>query len=129
VTSTTVEPARLDIARCASGGIILSSVATRYQLGFDFQAGSLTAPSSASTPHGTFYALYHYLVRRFDPFHLWLLMATAAFVAAAVIAALSGISMPVCLVIVMLAPAVTVVGYELRGYRHQAAALVDEEAT
>jgi hypothetical protein len=36
--STTVEPARFDIARCAPGGIILSSVATRYQLGFVLHA-------------------------------------------------------------------------------------------
>jgi hypothetical protein len=40
-TSTTVEPARSDIARCARGGIIRSSVATRYQLGLIRQAGSL----------------------------------------------------------------------------------------
>src|SRR5262245_46215729 len=53
LTSSTVEPARFDIARCASGGIILSSVATRYQLGFDLHAGSVTAPFSASRPHGT----------------------------------------------------------------------------
>jgi hypothetical protein len=39
-TSTVVEPARRDIALCASGGIILWSVATRYQIGFDFQAGT-----------------------------------------------------------------------------------------
>jgi hypothetical protein len=51
-TSTIVEPARLDIMRCAAGGIILSSVTTRYQLGFAFQAGSVTAPPSASAPHG-----------------------------------------------------------------------------
>src|SRR5215217_9433213 len=51
--STTVEPARWDMKRWAAGGIIRSSVATRYQLGFVFQAGSLTAPSSAPTPHGT----------------------------------------------------------------------------
>src|SRR5215471_3646390 len=49
----TVEPARFDIARCASGGIILSSVETRYQLGFVLHAGSVTAPLRASTPHGT----------------------------------------------------------------------------
>src|SRR5262245_21790127 len=30
-----------------------SSVATRYQLGRDFHAGSVTLPSSASTPQGT----------------------------------------------------------------------------
>src|SRR6202007_314303 len=41
------------MARCAPGGIILSSVATRYQLGFVFHAGSVTAPLSASSPHGT----------------------------------------------------------------------------
>src|SRR5437867_13356519 len=53
LTSTTVDPARLDIARWASGGIILSSVETRYQLGFVFHAGWLIAPLRASTPHGT----------------------------------------------------------------------------
>src|SRR6266404_5839831 len=52
-TSTTVEPARLDMARCATGGIIRSSVTTKYQLGFDFHAGSLITPPRASTPHGT----------------------------------------------------------------------------
>src|ERR1700741_2418658 len=51
--SATVGSAPLAIARCASGGIILSSVATRYQLGFVRHAGSVTAPLSASTPHGT----------------------------------------------------------------------------
>jgi hypothetical protein len=56
-------------------------------------------------------------------FHVWLLIATGAVVAVAIISALSGISMGVCLVILMLAPAVTVVGYEARGYRHQAKAL------
>ena len=74
---------------------------------------------------GLIYGLYYYLVRRFDPFHVWLLTATAGVVAAAVTAALSGISMAVCLVILMLAPAVTVAGYEARGYRHRADALAN----
>src|SRR6266550_3213211 len=51
-TSTTVEPARSDMARWAGGGIMRSSVATRYQLGLLRHAGSLTAPPSASTPQG-----------------------------------------------------------------------------
>jgi low temperature requirement protein LtrA len=72
------------------------------------------------------YALYYYLVRRFDPFHIWLLMATVAVAAVAVVAALSGVSMAACLVILVFAPAVTVVGYELRGYRHQADSLVTQ---
>src|SRR6266699_3595272 len=52
-TSTTVDPARSDMKRCAGGGIILSSVTTRYQLGLVFHAGAVILPSSASTPHGT----------------------------------------------------------------------------
>src|SRR5438309_8034753 len=39
--------------RWAGGGIILSSVETRYQLGLVLQAGSVIVPASASTPHGT----------------------------------------------------------------------------
>jgi hypothetical protein len=85
----------------------------------------LTVAIPISAFLGLIYALYYHLVRRFDPFHVWLLSATAAVVAAAVVAALTGISMPVCLIILMLAPAVTVVGYEVRGYHHQAAALAD----
>src|ERR1700757_5294862 len=53
LTSTTVAPACLDIARWASGGIILSSVVTRYQLGLVRHAGSLIAPLMAPVPHGT----------------------------------------------------------------------------
>lgn len=48
-----VEPARWDMKRWAGGGIILSLVVTRYQLGLVFQAGSLIVPLSAATPHGT----------------------------------------------------------------------------
>src|SRR6202041_404226 len=48
-----VEPARLDIALWASGGIILSSVVMRNQLGFVLHAGWVMTPPSASTPHGT----------------------------------------------------------------------------
>src|SRR2546425_11893782 len=39
--------------RCAAGGIIRSSVTTRYQLGLVFHAGSVMAPARASTPPGT----------------------------------------------------------------------------
>ena len=83
----------------------------------------LTVAVPVSVFLGLVYALYYYLVRRFDPFHLWLLSGTAGVVAVAIVAAMSGISMPVCLLILMLAPVVTVVGYEVRGYRHQAESL------
>ena len=92
--------------------------------------GPLATVLTVAVPVGVFlgliYALYYYLVRRFDPFHVWLLSATAAVVAGAVMAAMSGVSMAVCLVILMFAPAVTVVGYEVRGYRHQAQVLMEQ---
>src|ERR1700740_2134540 len=53
LTFTTQAPARLDMARWASAGIILSSVVSRYQLGFALHAGSLIAPLMAPMPHGT----------------------------------------------------------------------------
>jgi len=74
---------------------------------------------------GLIYALHYYLVRRFDSLQIWLLIATAAVMAVTVIAALSGIDMAKCLVILTLAPAVSVVGYEVRGYRQQAEVLAE----
>src|SRR5437763_16612187 len=41
------------MARCAGGGIMWSSVATRYQLGLLRPAGAPTVAPSASTPQGT----------------------------------------------------------------------------
>src|SRR3981189_2025278 len=59
LTSTTVAPARLDMARWASGGIILSSVVSRYQLGFVLHAGSPIAPRTPPIPHGTWESAIH----------------------------------------------------------------------
>ena len=53
LASTTVALIRFDMERCASGGIIRSSVVTRYQLGFDLHAGSVILVLGASTPRGT----------------------------------------------------------------------------
>jgi len=88
----------------------------------------LTTAIPVSVFIGSIYALYYYLVRRFDPFHLWLLLLTVAVVAAAVVAALAGVRMSMCLCILTLAPVVTVVGYEMRGHRHQAESLARGEA-
>jgi low temperature requirement protein LtrA len=69
------------------------------------------------------YALYSVLMRETDPFHLGLLAGTALVVLAAVLLATAGASVTVCLLVLMLAPIVTVVGYETVGHRHVAAAL------
>jgi len=78
---------------------------------------------------GSMYALYTYLVQRFDPLHGWLLAGTAAVFVLAVMAALGGVDMAVCLAILVLAPVVTIVGYETLGHRHQAEALAAAEAS
>ena len=66
------------------------------------------------------YATYYYLLRRFNRFVVWLLLGVAAVIVATVVAAQSGVDVAKCLVILILAPAIIVVGYERLGYRYQA---------
>jgi low temperature requirement protein LtrA len=70
-----------------------------------------------------FYALYSVLMRAHDPFHLGLIAAMTAIVILSVVLAAAGVSIAACLVVLALAPAVTVVGYEMLGHRHMAEAL------
>ncbi len=51
-------------------------------------------------------------------FHLTLLAGTVAVLVLAVLFATIGAAMAVCLVLLMLAPLVTVIGYETIGHRH-----------
>ncbi len=75
---------------------------------------------------GSTFALYAYLVGTFDRFSILLLSATLVVVASAIAAAYIGLSMPLCLIILMLAPVVTIIGYETRGHKRQAAFMSDE---
>jgi low temperature requirement protein LtrA len=70
-----------------------------------------------------FYLLYSALMRTRDPFHLALLAATAFVVSVSIVLAAAGVNTAVCLVVLTLAPAVTVVGYETLGHRHVLEAL------
>ena len=72
---------------------------------------------------GLIYATYYYLARRFYRLDAWLLTAVAAVIVATVVAAQSGIDVAKCLVVLVLAPAIIVIGYEGRGYRYEAKAL------
>ena len=67
------------------------------------------------------YALYFVIVRKVALFHLVLLVLTAVVLGVAVWLAAAGFSMANCLLVVTLAPLVTVVGYEVAGHRHAAA--------
>lgn len=92
--------------------------------------GALATILCVAVPVGIFlcgiYALYAYLVRRFDPFHFWLLLGTTAMLALAILAAANGVGMATCLLIVTLAPLVTVVGYEVLGHLHKRQVLVEQ---
>jgi low temperature requirement protein LtrA len=67
---------------------------------------------------GLTYATYYYLVRRAYRLDVVLLTAVAAVLVATVIAAQSGIDVARCLVVLILAPAIIVIGYEGRRYRY-----------
>ncbi len=64
------------------------------------------------------FTIYMYLLRTFDAFHILLVTGSAAVLVAAVALAAAGVSMAVCLLVVMFAPIIVVIGYELVGHRH-----------
>ncbi len=68
------------------------------------------------------YGLYSLLTREIDPFHLWLLAGTAVCIVGAIVLAAIDAPLAACLLVLTVAPAVTVVGYELVGHRHGARA-------
>jgi low temperature requirement protein LtrA len=101
-------------------------VAASY-ISHEAHIGATATVITVAVPVGVFafalFALYAYLVHSGDPFHIALLAGTAAVLALAVLLASVGLPMAVCLVVLMLAPLVTVVGYETVGHRHLDAAL------
>jgi low temperature requirement protein LtrA len=69
------------------------------------------------------FAMYTWLLREFDRLHIGLMLCTVLMLVLAIVAAAAGASIGVCLVLITLAPAVSVVGYETVGHRHAAASL------
>ena len=88
---------------------------------------SVTTVLTVAVPVGIYilgiYGLYLTLVRSLDAFHLLLIAGTLVVLGAAVGLASAGVTMAVCLVVVMLAPVVTVLGFEIIGHRHADAAV------
>ena len=75
------------------------------------------------------YVLYSLLAHTVEALHVLLLLLTVAVLAVAVLLAAGGISMANCLLVVTLAPVVSVVGHELVGHRHAAAAVERNTST
>jgi low temperature requirement protein LtrA len=63
------------------------------------------------------------LLRSFDSFHLWLLAGAIAMLVCAVILSAVGVTIGLSLLVVMSAPVVVIVGYEVAGRRHLEVAL------
>jgi low temperature requirement protein LtrA len=98
-----------------------------YRLEGEAEIGDTGVVLSVAIPLAVFalvfYAVYSLLMRTFDAFHVGLLAGTAAVLVLGVLLAAAGVSVAICLLVLMLAPAVTVVGYEALGHRHVADAL------
>ena len=98
-----------------------------YYIGHEAHIGATATVLTVAVPLAvyvlTLFALYTFLVRAVDPFHLALLAGTAALLVLPVMLATIGAPMAVCLVVLMLAPLVPVIGYETLGYRHMASAV------
>jgi low temperature requirement protein LtrA len=98
-----------------------------YSLEDEAKIGATATVLSVAIPFAIYvavvYTLYSILMRARDPFHLGLIAGTAAILILSIVLAAAGVNVPLCLVILALAPAVTVVGYETLGHRHIADAL------
>jgi low temperature requirement protein LtrA len=64
------------------------------------------------------YGLYASFTHHLDPFHLALLAGSAAVLGLSVLLAALGVSVAICLLVLMFTPIVTVLGYETLGHRH-----------
>ena len=75
------------------------------------------------------YIQFWILTRSFDRLHMFLVSGAVLVLAGAVVAAAAGFHMAWSLLLVMLAPVVTVVGYEVRGHEHVARLLREDAGT
>jgi low temperature requirement protein LtrA len=107
----------------AGGGLHVAAYFLEERSALDAYATVLCVVVPVATYVLGIFALYAFLTRTYDPFHLWLIAGTAVLLVAPLPMAASGISMPWCLVVLSLSPWVTVVGYELHGHRHNAAVI------
>jgi low temperature requirement protein LtrA len=101
--------------------------AAAYYIEHHSKLGSVETVLAVALPVGLYiasiYLIYAVIVRTIDTFHLLLLVLTAGVLVFAVWLAAQGHSMANCMLVVTLAPMVTVIGYELVGHRHAAEAI------
>jgi len=84
----------------------------------DSVATVLTVAIPVGVYIGSIYLLFALLVSTWDGFHTLLLALSVVALAGAVGLAAAGVSMAVCLLVIVLAPVVSIVGFEVVGHRH-----------
>jgi low temperature requirement protein LtrA len=93
-----------------------------YEIEGSSQLGVVGTLAAVAIPTAIFvggvYWMYSVLTRSRDGFHALLLAASAAMLALGILLAAAGASLAWSLVVLSLTPWVTVVGYEVRGHRH-----------
>jgi len=98
-----------------------------YYIGHEPHIGATATVLTVAVPLAvyvlTLFALYTFMVRAVHPFHIALLAGTAVLLVLPLMLATIGAPMAVCLIVLMLAPLVPVIGYETLGYRHVAIAV------
>jgi low temperature requirement protein LtrA len=99
-------------------GLHVAQFALEGHSQLDTSSAVLTVVVPVAVFLGMLYLMYAVSMRATDPFHLILLGGTAAVLVAAVVLAGQGVSLAWSLVLVALAPVVTIVGYEAIGHRH-----------
>lgn len=91
--------------------------------------GELSVVLSLAVPVGLYllmvYLLHTLLLSAADRFHLLLIALTLAVLAAAAVMSAVSVPIAICLLVVMLAPYITVIGYETIGHHHQQQMLKD----
>ena len=94
---------------------------TAYYISGESQLSAAECVLAVAIPVGLYvlgmFVLYAVLVRTLDWMHLAMLAGAAAVLGIAVLLALSGVDMALCHVVVMLAPLVPVLGFEVTGHR------------
>jgi low temperature requirement protein LtrA len=98
-----------------------------YRLQGETTIGDTATVLSVALPVALFaltqFALYSLLFRKFDPSRFALLLVTGTVLGGSVLLAAAGVRMGICLLVLVLAPAVTVVGHEMLRRRQMAEAL------
>lgn len=96
--------------------------AAAYYIEHHSKLSSVETVLTVAVPVGVYtvsiYVLYMLMVRTVEAFHVLVIAMTVVVLGVAVWLAAAGISMANCLLVVTLAPVVSVVGYELVGHRH-----------